>query len=394
MSGWLGGLRDRGGPLVAAAERFVAERCGSDPATFPRGHAALARLAEAVDAWCELEEPAEEEDRRFVEGAGALLGLVLVDHVGDGSHAERDGTHRVRLGAHGWFDPFGAVEEALDADDPRAALGAAVRRAEAEARAQGPLSRVLAAFDRLLGEELPGTHVAERFEQYVRLAPDVEVDLGRVVAATEAQDAPAVDRAVRKLVGMLPGGRGARPPSFGEARERLLPRLLSRAFVDELARGHGERGGLFVEPVAHDVVLALQLVYDGRARYVRRDEVASWGRPDEARTAALANLAARSERARFASVDTREGPIVIAHTGDGLDAARLVLPTLHDVLAPELGSPFFAAIPHRDTLLACSRAPDARVAALRARAREEAARAPHRISDALFEVGPAGLGPA
>lgn len=391
MSDWLAALGERGGPLVDAARRFLREHAGAPDAP-PRGAAALARLADALEAWCEIEDPGEEADRRFVEGAGALLGLVLIDHVGEGGHAARGGAHRVRLGPRGWFDPFGAVAEALDAEDPRGAIAAAVREAEAEARDAGRLSRVLLAFERALSEELPGTHIAESFEHYVRLGPDVEVDLARVVAATDGQGEDAVDQAVRRLVTMLPGARGAAATSWDEACDRLVPRLLSAAFLEELRASHGDRGELWTEPLGHDVHVALLLAYEGRARYVRRDEVDAWAvAPGEPRAAAVANLARRSAAARFARVDTPEGPIVVARTGDGLDAARLILPALHDVLAPELGSPFLAAVPHRDTLLACARGPAALVAALRARAADDAARAPHRISPALFEIHPSTI---
>ena len=408
-----------GCPQCGAAERFARERLGTALESLPRGREGLARLADAIDAWREIEDPGDDADRAFVEGAGGLLGLLLIDHVGDGDHVERGGVHRVRLGPRGWFDPFAAVEEALDADDPRAALAARVREAESEARDRGRTSRVLYALDTALRERLPDARVAERFEHYVRLDPDVELDLARVVATTDGQPDEAVARAVEKLVSMV-SGAGATEVPWDEARARLLPRPVSATFVEELARAYGT-GTLLVESVAADVHLAFVLAYDDRARYVRTAEAELWecflgdrrrgntaqGKPSvipetlfprglssrkrAVYSTALANLATRSASARFARVDTADGPLVVARTGDGLDAARLVLPTLHDVLAPELGSPFLAAVPHRDTLLACAREPASLVHALRARARDDAARAPHRISEALFEISPSGI---
>lgn len=387
MTDWITALTDRGGPLVEAARRFVREHLRTDPGDLPRGPGALTRLADAIDAWCQQEDPGDAADGAFVEGAGALLGLVLIDHVGEGAHAERAGTHRVRLGAHGWFDPFGAVERVLEAEEPRERLAAEVREAEAEASNEGRLSRVLHAFTLALTDERPGTRVAEQFEQYVRLEPDIEIDLGRVLTATEGEGAPAVDRAVRKLVAMLPGGDGPSTIAWDDAAPRLLPRLLSSSFLEELHRTHDDRGRLWAEPLGHDVVVGLLLAFEDRSRYVRADEVEAWARrAGEARAVAVANLAARSEHARFARVDTPDGPIVVARSGDGLDSARLLLPTLHGVLAPELGSPFYAAAPHRDTLLACAAEPASLVDALRARAEDDAARAPHRISPALFQI--------
>jgi len=91
-------------------------------------------------------------------------------------------------------------------------------------------------------------------------------------------------------------------------------------------------------------------------------------------------------------VDTDAGPLVVARTGDGLDAARLLLPTLPDVLRPELGDAVVAAIPHRDVLYACPRA-DAPIEALAARAADASARAPHPITARLFDLSPRGLSP-
>jgi hypothetical protein len=125
---------------------------------------------------------------------------------------------------------------------------------------------------------------------------------------------------------------------------------------------------------------------------VRRDELDRWAvSPADALALALENLAARSASARFARVDTTFGPLVVARSGDGLDGARLLLPTLHAVLAPELGSPFLAAAPHRDALWACAREPASLRAAFAERVREDAARAPHRIGDGLFLVSHRGL---
>jgi uncharacterized protein YtpQ (UPF0354 family) len=80
----------------------------------------------------------------------------------------------------------------------------------------------------------------------------------------------------------------------------------------------------------------------------------------------------------------------MARTGDGLDSSRLLLPALRALIAAELGSPFAAAVPHRDALLACSLAPGGGVDALRIRARNEAERARHAISGQLFVVREAG----
>ena len=88
---------DELGPLLPAAVRFVSHEGGS---ALARGAAALAWLSRRIDVFANRDVSAREE-AEFVEGAGALLAAVLVDHVGLGSHVERDGVHRLRLGTHG-----------------------------------------------------------------------------------------------------------------------------------------------------------------------------------------------------------------------------------------------------------------------------------------------------
>lgn len=387
MAPWLDALTRRGGPLVPAARLFLNAHPGAPPSPLPRGVEGLRRLAEALDAWAEQEdEPAHEDDERFVEGAGALFGCLLLDHFTDGAHAAREGAHRLRLGKHGFVDPFRVVESALEGPCARTVLVEEIGRAEDEATARAGIGRALRLLERQLAEARPELAIQESFEQHVRLSDDVELDLARLLTATEGEDERAVARAIDKLVSMLPGGPGAEETSSEEARTALLPRLVPNGFLD----AHGTELALF--PFHGVVRVALILGYEGRSRYVRRPELERWGLDAErALSVALANLAARSTQARFARVDTSAGPLVVARSGDGLDGARLLLPTLHDVLGPELGSPFLAAAPHRDALFACAAEPATLRAALASRVREDAARAPHRVSERLFTILPKGV---
>lgn len=376
------------GPLGPAAERFLEreDRIGEPPL----GADGLAWLARRIDAFAERDEASAQDESAFVEGAGSLLALLLLEHVGEGAHASRDGVHRVRLGRAGFFDPFAVIELALDADGARAVLIREVARAEREASGTSGIGAAAAAFERLVRERRGDLVIVDRFDRSVWLEgapPDggrFEVDLGRAIDATEDQSSSALEQALTKLVSMLPGGQGDELPP-DEAASRLLPRIVAPGVLGEASEG------LSLRAIANDVAIALVLAYDGRSRFVRTRELDAWElTQQDAIHRAIANLAARSAAARFARIDTEAGPLVVARTGDGLDSARLLLPSLHDVLAPELGSPFVAAIPHRDALIACAREP-ALHAALAARAADDAARAPHRITAALFTVSPRGL---
>jgi len=102
------------------------------------------------------------------------------------------------------------------------------------------------------------------------------------------------------------------------------------------------------------------------------------------------NLARASAGARLLRCDDDNGVLVVAKTGDGLDSSRILLPGLHDVLAPELGSPFAVAVPHRDALFACAISSPRALGELRERAAREAERAAQSITPELFAIGPSG----
>lgn len=379
--------------FVEAARRFLAEHPGAPTRPLARGVAGLRALAASVDTWAEKEESSLDES--FVEGAGALLALVLLDHVGEGGHIAQGHAHRLRLGPDGFFDPFAAIDRALESDDAREALVREVARAEAEAEARAGVGRATRVLRTVLADTRPALAIRSSFGPTVELEGDVglgdiELDLTSLLRATDGEDDPPVHRAVEKLVAMLPGGEAPRATTFEDLRGRLLPRPVERGFASSLAT---QSRLAHAELMDGAMELTLIVAYEDRSRYLRADELETWKLGfDEALAVAITNLAERSVDARFGRVDTAEGPLIVARTGDGLDAARVLLPTLHDVLAPELGSPFLVAIPHRDALFACAdHAPLEE--AMRTRANADAGRAPHAITPTLFRVNSDALVP-
>jgi hypothetical protein len=369
---WIADVRG-GGPLALLATAFAEAHLGEGA---PPGPDALLALGRAIDRFAAVDTRASVESE-FVERAGAFLGVVLIAHLG-GAHATRDGVHRVRLGEAGFFDPFAAIERALETDPARAALVDAVALAESEARGTGPISRVAIAFGRALAELRGDLSISARFDRSVFL-DEVEVDLSRVIGATDGESDGAVSAAVRKLVDMLPGGASA-DIGVEEACARLFPRLL----------GPGFDLPVVASPVAQDLRVAWVLAFEGRARFVTQKDLARWSMSAaDVAAHAIRNLASRSDKARLARVETAHGPWVVARSGDGHDSARMLLPALSETLAPALGSPCIVAVPHRDALLACRDAPELAVA-LRARAAEDHARAPHGITPRLYRLHPDG----
>lgn len=370
------------GPLAARAEAFVSDAAG-DPLV--RGPAALTWLTKQIQRFGAREVSAVDE-ARFVESAGAYLAAVLLGHFGEGAHASRDGVHRLRVGPRGFVDPFAMIERALVADSTRGSLVESITKAEAEAHGKAGIGRAGRLFEEALAASGSELAVTDRFDRKVFLE-DIEVDLGRVVDVGE-DDEGAARVAATKLASLLPRRRGEAVDVTDLTRDEALTRLVPRIVGEEF----DAPAALFTTRLTAETRLLLQLGYEGRSRFVRSAELAAWSlSEDDAVRTAITNLAQRSERARFATVETPHGPLLYARTGDGLDAARLLLPGLPDVLATELGLPCLVAIPHRDVLFACALGDPDLEKAMAARVEDDAARAPHRISRRLFLVDRDGV---
>ena len=376
---WLNALEEVGGRLLPAARVFVDSRLPPLPGAGTSGIRWLAaQLEEFVD---QDTDPAD--DDRFVEGAGALLGLLLIAHFG-GRTREREGCHRVRLGRFGWFDPFTAIEEALAAEDPRACLSEYLSVAKREAEDDGPVSRVVRVFADLLRHERPDLDIEWQFDVTVDRSNGATVDLSRLERAARDQNDDAIADGARRIVSMLPGSQTAEGTTWNEAAERLVPRLVSQTFFSSLP---GEET-LYIDVVGNDVRLALQLRYGTRARYVKRTEVDSWPlEQGAARAKAIENLTARSCSMRVEPVAER---IVRVRQGDGLDGARLLLPDLAERLSGLGPGTWVAAVPHRDVLLL---AHTQAIEELSKLAADAVRRAPHPVSPSLFAITPQGPRP-
>ena len=99
------------------------------------------------------------------------------------------------------------------------------------------------------------------------------------------------------------------------------------------------------------------------------------------------NLERYSPDLQIQLVDSSEGGrAAILARQDGYDAARLLLGSLHERLAPELGGDFLVAAPARDMFLALTHDPDDFVERLRKRVHMDYRRLPYPITDELFLV--------
>jgi hypothetical protein len=362
------------GAFGPAAGRFAERFLGGGSL---RGVEGLSGLAAAIDRFAEHGAP-EDEDA-FLEGAGAALGVIVIEHfAGRARHVERRGLHRLALGRAGFADPFAIVARLLAGEArARPALVREVLALEAEIAGEGPVSRVALAFEAELATVRPELRVVDRFEHTLVLSDETEIDLSQAIAASGQHEAgsPALRRTAGKLASMLPGSSPALAPE--ERLARLVPRLLGPSFPGG--------NGVHAVPLAGELRLGFTERHEGRARFLLERDVEGLALAhDELVRRALDNLARASLGVRV----VEEGPLLLVRSGDGLDSARLLLPGLVETFAPRLGEGFLAGVPHRDALW-LARGGDA--PSLRARTEDDFARAPHRISARLVRVEAAQL---
>lgn len=177
--------------------------------------------------------------------------------------------------------------------------------------------------------------------------------------------------------------------TFEELKDRLLPMVLSS--------GADESPHAFVisQPLVDGLMVAYAVDNDRTISYLSREHFNTWKIPlDDLHDRAMANLVSRSEAIEAHATQDDDGRInlILFQQGDGYDASRLLLPTLHERLREHLGSPFTAAIPNRDILL-CFRNDEETVNRLAGQIAEDFRSMPHQVTDKLFLITPDGIAP-
>lgn len=176
---------------------------------------------------------------------------------------------------------------------------------------------------------------------------------------------------------------------FDDVKDRLLPVLLSEKPQDV------DTAGIVSQPLVEGLRVAYALDQDRTISYLPKVVFEGWGVNLEAlHDTAIGNLVARSEaiNAHAAQDDSGSVYLILFQTMDGYDAARLLLPTLHERLRGYLGSPFVAAVPNRDILI-CFRNDAQTVAKLKDQIGKDYRQMPHQVTDDLFLVTPDGIAP-
>ena len=195
----------------------------------------------------------------------------------------------------------------------------------------------------------------------------------------------------RWVVELLRATEGSpdRAGSFAALRDRILPMVLS----DEKAQTAHR------QTLSESLVAGLRVAYaidsDRSIAYVPRAQFDEWNiSREKLHKTALENLVARSEAMSAQAAQDESGRInlILFQSGDGYDASRILLPTLHERLREHLSSPFAAAIPNRDILI-CFRNETETIDQVKAQVEEDYRRMPHQVTDKLFLITADGIAP-
>jgi uncharacterized protein YtpQ (UPF0354 family) len=174
---------------------------------------------------------------------------------------------------------------------------------------------------------------------------------------------------------------------FSELSDRVMPMVLREdANADST---------LACQPLVAGLVVAYAVDSQRSIWYIPKTTMERWKMSvDDLHETALGNLVSRSQAiAAHAAQDEEERVnLILFQTMDGFNAARILLPTLHDRLREHLGSPFAAGVPNRDILL-CFRDDDETVDRLREQIAADFQKMPHPITDRLLLITPDGIAP-
>ena len=175
----------------------------------------------------------------------------------------------------------------------------------------------------------------------------------------------------------------ALPLPLSVAKPRIMPRIQPITVFEHL-----DREQVAHVPYVNDTVIVFVLDMPQMTVSITTEQVVRWGvAVDELDIMARDNLARYAPDLEIQLVDSSEGGrAAIVARQDGYDAARLLLGSLHERLAPELKGDFFVAAPARDMFLAISLSPSGFVDRIQKRVEQDYRRLPYPITSDLFVV--------
>ncbi len=176
---------------------------------------------------------------------------------------------------------------------------------------------------------------------------------------------------------------GSMPLPLSVAKPRIMPRIQPEAIFEHL-----DREQVAHVPFVNGTVIVFVIDMPHSTVSITTEQVVRWGlQPEDLEQIARENLARYTPNLTVQLIDSTEGGrAAIVSAQDGYDAARILLESLHERLAPELHGDFYVATPARDMFLALTCDPEEFVQRLHKRVEEDYRRLPYPITEHLFVV--------
>ncbi len=173
------------------------------------------------------------------------------------------------------------------------------------------------------------------------------------------------------------------PLPLSVAKPRIMPRIQPVKIFEHL-----DREQVAHVPFVNDTVIVFVIDMPQMTVSITVEQLLCWGLDsDDLDVIARENLARYAPDLQIQIVDSSEGGrAAIVARQDGYDAARLLLDSLHNRLAPELHGDFYVATPARDMFLAMTCDPTEFVDRLRKRIELDYKRLPYPITSSFFVV--------
>ncbi len=173
------------------------------------------------------------------------------------------------------------------------------------------------------------------------------------------------------------------PPTEEEAARSLLPMLNPARFLDAIEKK--EAPPLVHRPFVGGLIVTYVFDFPHHRAYINDEILAKMMAGerettfDEIHEYALENLRQRTKRQDYEMHGRRDETMISCETNDGYAATRILLPGLMKKWASRIPGRMLIGIPNRDFLIAFSDRDPARVAALAAQVRRDAAERDHPL---------------
>lgn len=134
--------------------------------------------------------------------------------------------------------------------------------------------------------------------------------------------------------------------NLDEIRDQIFPQLMPAEYAD------GATSHLFSSPLASGISIGIVADFPQTYRYLTKEDLLRWNLSDQTLyEIAIANLNTASQGLDIQLYGSQTETFLAIASGDGYDAARILLPDLHDFISSHLGQTYRFGIPNRDFLI-------------------------------------------